>query len=222
MSDPRPEVSIVETIRSDSLRDLSADSVEVLLDSLLQDGPVKDVPVIGTVLKSYGVFKSIKERLFLRKLLNFLAELKLCSPDKRKDLVSRLGIDRGSEYKVGETVLLLMERLDDINKPTIIGKLFSACAEGRISENELFRLCSIVERTYIGDLRALRKIHTGEPFTDSERGSYISVGLMIPKLHGSSSRVSVMVDGYAIRTGDEPVITFELSPSAHVIARVIE
>ncbi len=46
-----PETSLIGTIgKSDSIN-LAIDSGEVLLDQLLNDGPVKDIPIIGSVVK---------------------------------------------------------------------------------------------------------------------------------------------------------------------------
>lgn len=182
MSTDGLEIALVETIKSEELRDIASDNLEIILDLVLNDGPVKDVPILGTLINIIGAYKNIRDMLFARKIGKFLFELKGCSQPKRKELVLRLGITRGSEKNIGETILMLLERLDDIEKPTIIGRLFVLCAEGSINESILFRLCNTVERTYIGDLLALRKIGSSVGFTEEERGAFISVGLMLPKL----------------------------------------
>lgn len=214
--------AIIESIRSENIVDIATDNIEVALDMLLSDGPIKDIPVLGNIVKVIGIFKNVSDVLFLKKLTKILIELKSCTQQKRDELIKRLSKFRGSEQKIGETILMIVDRLDDLQKPTIIGKLFLLCAEGKISEAELFRLCNIVERTYFADLLALNKIIIKQSFSNDDMSLYATVGLAIPKLMGLSSPISgVYAGGVAVRTGKEPTLEFKFTPSAYTLAEIV-
>jgi len=54
------------------LQDSTAALAEVVLDSTLDSGVLKDIPIIGTALALTRATLVIRDRLFLNKLLHFL------------------------------------------------------------------------------------------------------------------------------------------------------
>ena len=64
--------SFDETIKDSNLAEINADLYEVLIDSFLKDGIVKDIPIIGTILKLSKFSMSLKEHLFLKKIIYFI------------------------------------------------------------------------------------------------------------------------------------------------------
>ncbi len=58
--------SLDQTLKNSDLQNVTIDLAEVCADSLMQDGIIKDVPIIGTII---GMIKSaiqIKDHLFLK------------------------------------------------------------------------------------------------------------------------------------------------------------
>ena len=47
------EVQLIDTIASDKITDLVTDSGELILDNVLEDGILKDIPLVGSILKIY-------------------------------------------------------------------------------------------------------------------------------------------------------------------------
>jgi hypothetical protein len=64
--------SISSCFKNDELSDLGTDLGEVELDSLLDDGLLKEIPVIKTILAFSGTIGSIRDYLFTEKLIRFL------------------------------------------------------------------------------------------------------------------------------------------------------
>ena len=76
-------LSLIETLGATDLSSISEDLVEVALDSLLEDGLLKDIPVVSTII---GVSKSaisIRDKLLARKVLYFLQGLKDITDEER-------------------------------------------------------------------------------------------------------------------------------------------
>ena len=67
--------SLAITISQEGTSILS-DCAEIALDSILEDGLLKDIPFVSTAISLYRIGKSIHEREHIRKLAVFLDEIR--------------------------------------------------------------------------------------------------------------------------------------------------
>ena len=79
-----PAASLLEQAQKDDLSSIAQDAAELGLDSLLDDGIVKDIPFVGTVMKLVGVGRGVREALFAKKILKFLFRIKDISTERRR------------------------------------------------------------------------------------------------------------------------------------------
>lgn len=145
--------SLIDTIKRSDFEGLIADFGELSFDQLLElDGVVKDIPIIGSVVKLIKLGFTVKDTLFLKKLGIFLWNLKDISLIERNKLIEKL--ERDSDYKidVGEKIILLLERVDDFEKPKIIAKSFKAYLNDKISYIQLQKINFAIDHLFIGDL----------------------------------------------------------------------
>ena len=63
--------SFEESILSDSIG-LASELAEVGLDSILDDGVIKDIPIISATIGVFKIGSSIKERHYIKKLMRFI------------------------------------------------------------------------------------------------------------------------------------------------------
>ncbi|MDZ7740301.1 MAG: hypothetical protein U5Q03_00655 [Bacteroidota bacterium] len=70
------ESSLTETIRTSDLQKVSVDLAEILVDSMINDGVFKDIPILGSIVGLGKTASTIKDTLFLKKIIHFLTELK--------------------------------------------------------------------------------------------------------------------------------------------------
>lgn len=150
------EKELKDSIVSDKLSELASDAAELGLDSLLTDGVVKDIPVIGSLLKMAQVAMGIRENIFARKVLKFLTQLKDVPKEQREKFIEKLESDKDHHHKVGEKVMVILERLDDMDKATIIGRLMRAAIKEHITYEHFLKLCSIVDKAFFSDLLKLK------------------------------------------------------------------
>ncbi|MDQ7024584.1 MAG: hypothetical protein Q9P01_12045 [Anaerolineae bacterium] len=164
---------MVDSIAIGKVRDLVSDIAEVGLDSILDSGLLKDFPLIGIIAKTVGAAFAIRDRIFAKKVLSFLAQLDDIPQHKKQEFVDSLK-DAKERRKVGETLILLIDRLDDIGKAEILGRLFSAHIEQKISYDDFRRLSTIVSRVFIQDLQVLLEIHMRSKKGQlTDKGSYL-------------------------------------------------
>ena len=112
--------------------------------------------------------------------------------EEKKKFLKKLDANPKFRRKVGETLVLLLDRLDDMEKPELVGKLFKAYMLGRIEFPAFQRLAAAVERAYLPDLFELKGYYDGQSSDDAIAQRLASHGL----LHFS---VEVLIGGGKIR-----------------------
>lgn len=145
--------SFEETLKNSDFQNVTISLAEVFTDSLMEEGIAKDIPIIGTIIGLGKTTISIKESLFLKKIIYFISELKNISATKRHEIIDK--IDKSGKFrtKVGEKLLYIIDKCDDHEKSQIIARLFSAFLLETISYDEFLRASHIVAQLIHEDLK---------------------------------------------------------------------
>ncbi|MBU4316124.1 MAG: hypothetical protein KKF30_02485 [Proteobacteria bacterium] len=145
--------SLEHTLKDSDLHNVTISLAEVFVDSLMEEGVAKDIPIIGTVIGLGKTAIGIKESLFLKKIIYFISELRNISAAKRHEIIDK--IDKSGKFrtKVGEKLLYIIDRCDDHEKSQIVARLFSAFLLETISYEEFLRASYIVDHLMNDDLK---------------------------------------------------------------------
>lgn len=155
MKNKNYQLSIFESIKSNEILEISTDIVESGIDQLIDNELLKDIPILGTGYKLITFANKITESFYIQKILKFLFQIQDISLEKRIEFIEKLEKEKETK-KVGEKLLITLNRLDDSDKAIVIGKLFKATIEGEIILNDFLRLNYIIEKSYYQDLRILK------------------------------------------------------------------
>jgi len=158
-----PGTSLLRTVVGRELGKVVFDGAEVALDSVLTDGVLKELPIVGTVVRLAKAGQSIAEELFLRKLLRFLIELRSVPVEVRAKLLDRHPDGTQEQRDLGENLLLALERLDNVQKPTLLARFFIAYIREEIDYPTFSRLAQALERFNLALTPHLRWFYTREP-----------------------------------------------------------
>lgn len=211
------ETELLSQSFSDSLKDETAEClsniIEVGLDSILDDGIVKDIPFISTAVSLYRIGNSIRDRHNLKKLAVFLQEINSgCqSEEKRQEYAEKFCEEQKFRNNELEYVLVLIDRYIGYNKPKMIAKLYLAYLNCAVSWDEFCAYAEIIDRFLPGDAELLcagyperiQYLHTRTD--DYER--LISLGLMRKRFHKATlddiDNVNFRVSGYETTSSGE-------------------
>lgn len=138
---------------------------EVGLDSVLNDGVLKEIPFIGTIIGFVKTGLAVRDWLFLKKLYLFLCELEKVPQEVRNEMIYKLESDRSYERHVGEDLALILDRLDAVNKAQLIGRVFSVYCQGKIDSTMLQRLIFAIDKIPNVELKRLVLVHQGKATT---------------------------------------------------------
>lgn len=144
--------SFEETLKDSNLQNVAIGLTETFADSILEDGLLKDIPIVGTIVGLGKTSIKITDLLFLKKVISFLAELETISIEDRKKMISKIDSSKKFRVKVGEKLLYIIDKCDDHENAQYISKLFAGYINREIDYPDFLRASKVIERIYIGDL----------------------------------------------------------------------
>jgi hypothetical protein len=124
------EGKLVKSLKVKDLGELAADYAELGLDSTFDEGLVKDIPIVRTLVSMAKIGANIRDRLYVRKITRFLAQVGSTTEEQRQAFVDKYCADT---RKFEEAVLLILEQADNMEKSSLIGKVFKACILGKMA-----------------------------------------------------------------------------------------
>lgn len=159
MSDSDLDLSLIQSIKDSELVPVTTDIAEVGLDALLNDGVLREIPIIGSFVGLCKTGVSIRDWLFARKLLSFIQELSKVPKEVRKAAIERLYKDEKHQKRVGENLLLLLEKANDVGKPLMLARAFRAFLEERIDYQTFKNFGSIIDALNMSAIPKLSAIY---------------------------------------------------------------
>ncbi|MDS3859535.1 hypothetical protein RIF25_01810 [Thermosynechococcaceae cyanobacterium BACA0444] len=181
--------SLTETLAESELSDLSSEIAEVALDSFLQDGFLKDLPVINIITGLWKTGVTVRDFLLTKKLIYFLNEIQDIPAERRKRMLANLERDKEFRGKVGDNLMLLIDRLDSLGKARFLGKAFRAYVNESFDSSHFWDLALIIDRLpshYIQKIRDWQSLAIPS-LSSIEHQLYLSVGVGIFDIRVSGS-----------------------------------
>ena len=156
MEDKSLSIAFSDSLKEDSVACVS-ELVEVGLDAILDDGILKDIPIVSTAVALYKIGHSINERHNLKKLLIFLNEINngIADKEKRKEYQQKFQSNEKFRNQEIEYLLVLIDRYISYDKPKFLAKLFLAYLDGSIIWEELTMYAEVIDRFLLLDFRTL-------------------------------------------------------------------
>jgi len=137
--------SLIKTIASKSIEIIS-DNGEIVLDSLLDSGALKDIPIFGNLFKVTNLGISIRDYRFTKKLLTFLNSLNDINYKDRAKFIENHINDKTKQEELGEKILYNIEKIDTTKKAEYIARAFKLYLKEKISLNEFYDLIYTIEQ----------------------------------------------------------------------------
>jgi len=150
-SEKQNEKSIEKTIQNgleSPSMDLTVDYAELALDSFLDNEIIKEIPIVKSVV---GIIKGgikIREIHFAKKLLTFLKEFHSAKLDEsiRMEFQKKFKTDTKYRNSVVEQIMILNERVLEIEKSKILANLFASHLNNKFGWEVFLSLSYCVER----------------------------------------------------------------------------
>jgi len=149
------KMNILNAVKSKEITEITKDLTEIAIDQMLQDGILKDIPFIGTIYNVYNLSQNVSNAFFTKKIIKFLLEFNDIPETERIEFITKIE-NKKETQKVGEKILIILNRFDDFDKATILGKLFKLTIREEIEVSTFTRLAHMVDKVYLQDLKELK------------------------------------------------------------------
>lgn len=173
------------TLFDPSLTDTFVDIAELGIDSVLDDGLLKNIPIANLLIGIGKTAQNIHDRNLLRHTLKFIITFheNTISPAKLKKYRDKLlNNPHFAEEELGRVIILLNSNID-IKKSELLAKFYRAYVNEEINWTTFCELSDITSRLFISDLQLLYEINAGHITDTTQCPAYkadrlISLGLL--------------------------------------------
>lgn len=130
---------------------------EVALDSLLDSGIVKDIPLLNTVISVFKIGRSVKEAFYIKKLALFINNFNNKTLETNKiEKYKKAFSDNPKKFeKEIERLLILIDRFIDCEKSAHFAKLYIAYLDEKIDWKDFVKYSQVIDQLFNEDLEVL-------------------------------------------------------------------
>lgn len=149
------------TLFDPTLSGACLDVAELGIDSLLDDGVFKSIPVVSLLVGVGKTAQNIHDRNLLKQTIKFINTFNNRSISHEKINKYRMKLEtqpRYAEEELGRVIILLNSNVD-LKKSELLGKFYRAYIEEFINWDTFCELSDITSRLFIGDLQLLYDIY---------------------------------------------------------------
>lgn len=160
-----------------SSKDVISDYLEIGIDSLMNEGILKEIPIVNTIVGVLKIGKNVHDRNLLKQTLTFINEFNNNKISRDKLEQYKITIEynpKRCEEELGR-ILLLLNNFIDKEKSIMLAKIFKAYIEKIISWNEFCEYSEIINRLFIQDINLLNMIYDGTVSDTTNRGDLYRV-----------------------------------------------
>lgn len=137
------------------LIEAALENAEGVLDSFTESEILKNIPIVGTAIKLIKASSDIRDRIFAAKISRFLISINSVSDEAKTRIKTKVANNPDEARKIGETILLIIEHISDLDKAEMIAKIFLSYIYGYLTPNEFRRISEAIDQAFIDDLRRL-------------------------------------------------------------------
>lgn len=149
------------TLFDSTLSDACLDMAEMGIDSLLDDGVFKGIPVVNLLVGVSKTAQNIHDRNLLKQTIKFINTFNEKTIHPSKIVKYRKHINDNpyfAEEELGRVIILLNSNVD-IKKSELLAKFYRAYVNEEIDWSTFCELSDITSRLFISDLQLLYNVY---------------------------------------------------------------
>lgn len=137
---------------NENLGNILADNAEVILDNLIENEILKEIPVIGTSINIIKGITNIRDVGYLNKLKAFMNQLGKIDDDKKQRLISESKKDEKRRAKFGNAIFTAIEQSDSLVKVKYLAIAFEGFLNGDYDNSDFRLMCHTISNAFTDNL----------------------------------------------------------------------
>ncbi len=146
--------SLRETAGNVDVKDLVTTVADLGINEVVDSELLQKIPLFGVLVKGVDIVSTIQNRIFLKKLAEFLRNIDIVSQEKKDYFWSK--INNHGDLKFGEHILFIIDKTESVEQAAIVGKLFRALVLDEISSKEFETLVYAVRNIFLTEFNLLK------------------------------------------------------------------
>lgn len=192
----RTDTSVIESAVEDGLVkptfDLVQDFAELSIDSFLDNGIIKEIPIVKSIVGLTKSALAIREIFLAKKLLTFFKQFHNGKVNKEKidNFLAKFRDDSSYRNSVVEQIMVLNDRFISVEKSKVLANLLQAHVNGKFEWTDFSELSECLDALHVRSFKILDdSANATRPFhfvTDQGKdggGVLFSAGICI--IHGN-------------------------------------
>lgn len=150
------------TLFDSTLSGACVEMAELGIDSLLDDGVFKSVPIVSTLIGIGKTAQNLHDRNLLRQTVKFINTFneKSIPADKLQKYIDHLNSNsKFAEEELGRVLITLNSNVD-LKKSEILARFYRAYVEQKITWDKFCELSEVTSRMFIADIKLLFEIYS--------------------------------------------------------------
>lgn len=178
------DINIFEIQKSKADLDFIKKGIDCDLDILSQIiDSSQDIPILGPLLKFGKLGLNYIDFLFIKKLGRFLEQSENISEREKQNFLDKLS--SSDTKRISSYLLHLLYTSEEEEKAKIMGMIYKARILNEIDNDMMLRLCSIVYKSFLPDLKKLPFYKEQSNEDSIEANNFINLGLIDNYVGGS-------------------------------------
>lgn len=140
-------------MKNSNFKDIIVNNSEVVLDYILEDGLLKDIPIINNLVSLYNVQTTISDKIFYRKIVSFYEAFSSVNRAHFVKWNSWALENTESSEKIASTLVLHIDSQHELIKCKIIGHIFRKLVEEKITFNDFEAYLYVISMCSVSDLK---------------------------------------------------------------------
>ena len=143
-------------------KDSIGDIVELGIDSLLDDGLFKDIPIVSMLVGVKNTYQNIHDRNLLKQTLTFIKQFNsgTINEEKLNKYKKMLYEDSKKAEKELGRVLIILNSTIDMEKSQMLANLYKSYINEKINWNLFCEFSEIIKMLFLSDFNIIRLIYS--------------------------------------------------------------
>lgn len=167
--------------------DILPDVTEAVIDQFLEDGILKDIPIVKTCIQMVKTSHSIRDWFLLKKLIRFFNELEKITQEEKNTFFEDLDTNDKIVENIGNLCIFYLDKYDHEDKAKMIGKLLRAYINRSIDLEMYFRLMQAIDKAYIDDIYQIINHKNARHLPRITREQLYAIGLLKIRIRNKSN-----------------------------------
>ena len=182
------------TLLDSTLSDACIDMAELGIDSLLDDGVFKSIPIVSVLVGIGKTAQNLHDRNLLKQTIKFINTFneKSITPDKLQKYKKHLRNNpEFAEEELGRVLIVLNSNVD-LKKSEILARFFRAYVEEQIDWDTFCELADVTSRMFVSDIKLLFAVYNKQISNTPQCRGYQAERLIALGLLSSSVKSMTM------------------------------